>query len=209
MPELYSSDLEAVDVVTGEVTFERMLLVGSGALSAAFLPYWINWIDAVLPSVSLKVALTRSAANFVSRHAVSALSRTDVLLDEWPDEPSREAPHVALAKWADVIAVYPATLNFISRFALGLGDSPALLALQCTDAVVGIAPALPPGAANNPVVAAHLRSFAERPRVVVSPTETAVSASSGESAAGSVAPLSELIGLLERRYRELTAEKRP
>ncbi|GAA1033636.1 MULTISPECIES: flavoprotein [Amycolatopsis] len=205
MSKLYSSDIEPVDVLADRVTFGRMLLVGSGALSASFLPYWINWIDAVLPTVSLKVVLTRSARKFVSEHAISALSRTDVITDEWPDRPCREAPHVALADWPDVVAVYPATLNFISRFALGLGDSPALLALQCTKAVIGIAPALPPGAVNNPVVAAHLRSLADRPRVVVSSTEAAVSATTGELGEGSVGPLSDLVGQLEQRYRELAA----
>ncbi|MET9259515.1 flavoprotein [Amycolatopsis sp. NPDC004079] len=205
MPELYSSDIEPVDILADKVTFNRMLLVGSGALSASFLPYWINWIDAVLPTVSLKVVLTRSAKKFVSEHAISALSRTDVIVDEWPGQPSREASHVTLANWADVVAVYPATLSFISRFALGLGDSPTLLALQCTKAAIGIAPALPPGAVNNPVVAAHLRSFADRPQVVVSPTEAAVSATTGELDGGSVGPLSDLVGLLERRYRELAS----
>ncbi len=178
-------------------SFERLLLVGTGALSVSFLPYWVGWVDEALPNVSLKLALTRAATKFVSTHALAALSGTEIVVDEWPVNPVEVAPHVALARWADVVAVCPATLDFVSRFALGLADSPVLLALQTTQATIGVSPALPPNALANPMTVSHLQMLQTRPNVVVTPMESAISATTGEPSETGQAPLSDLIKLIE------------
>ncbi len=69
------------------------------------------------------------------------------------------AAHIDLAEWADLILVYPATLDYSSRLAHGIADSPSLLAAMTTEAQVCIAPALPPRALANPIVAETLRKL--------------------------------------------------
>ncbi|MDH6705825.1 phosphopantothenoylcysteine synthetase/decarboxylase [Kitasatospora sp. MAA19] len=192
--------------------FRRVLLAGTGALGVAFLPFWINWFRNALPQVELRVVLTRSACRFVSVQAVSALSGREVFVDEWGGEASGVrrfgweagpvAPHVELARWPDLVLVHPATQHFVGRYALGLADTPLLLALHATDALVGVAPALPPAAERNPMVQEHLRTLRARPGVVVAPTVPAASAATGEVADGGAAPLTDLLALCADRRGE-------
>ncbi|MEU8887077.1 peptide terminal cysteine decarboxylase LxmD [Streptomyces sp. NPDC048442] len=185
--------------------FRRVLVVGTGALGVAFLPFWINWLKNSLPRTEVRVALTRSAERFVSAEALAVLSGREVFVDDWDRQPSVTAsgvsvPHVELADWPDLVLVHPATLNFVSRYALGLADTPLTLALQSTSALVGVAPSLPPRAHKSRVVHGHLEVLRARPGVVVAPTIEAVSASTGELEDGGSAPLYELYDLCAARH---------
>ena len=181
------------------VTFtpRRLLLVGTGAISAAMLPYWVRWLKLVLPELETRIVITRGAERFVTRMALSALNASEAVLDEWPDTPVVKAPHVEWAQWAEAVAVYPATVDFLSRFAAGRGDSPAMLALQCTTAPIGIAPSLPPGAVHNPVITRLMKEVQERPNVCVAPPEPGPSATTGLNDAYVPPELSRLLALME------------
>lgn len=179
-------------------TPRRLLLVGTGAIGVTFLPYWIKWLHLTLPDVECRVVVTRSAERFVTREALSALNSSVAALDEWPAEPRTTALHVEWAQWAEAIAVYPATVSFLTRFALGMGDSPALLAMQCTQAPVGIAPSLPPGAIHNPVLRRHMKELEERPNVCLLPPQRGRSATTGRDDAYVPPELPGLLTLMER-----------
>ncbi|WP_331750219.1 MULTISPECIES: flavoprotein [unclassified Streptomyces] len=183
---------------------ERLLLVGTGSVAVADLPFWVGWLRMAYPGLCVRVVLTRSAERFVTRQSLAGRSGGEALLDHWPDEPGPRARHVELSTWPQAVIVYPATFGFVARLALGLGDSPALLAAQCTDALIGIAPAPPPGGERNPVYQAHLVSLRERPQVVVGPPVPARSQTTGELHAWSPLPLPELLASMEER-RKLVA----
>jgi hypothetical protein len=182
-----------------EVSFRRLLLVGTGALAVTHLPFWLNWAGEFYPDLELRIALTRSATRFVAPDALAALASGPVLVDDWTSLPARPAPHIELAGWPDAILVHPAGQSFIARFALGLADSPVQLALQLTSAVIGVAPALPPGHGNGRAVGEHLARLEADPRIVVGPTEEATSASTREVHDGGVTPVSTMFRLLQQR----------
>ncbi|ARP73118.1 flavoprotein [Streptomyces pluripotens] len=189
---------------TGEATKApaRLLLFGTGALSVAFLPYWLNWLRIAHPHTEVRVAVTRSAERFVSRPALTAILGREVLLDAWPgttsDSTIPHLDHVELAQWPEAVAVHPAGLNFIGRFAQGHADTPLLMALQCTRAVIGIAPALPPGAEASPAYRAHLKALERYDNVLIAPPHPGRSASTGRDDASVAAPLSILWDLMIR-----------
>ncbi|MFG2310754.1 flavoprotein [Streptomyces sp. NPDC048566] len=179
----------------------RLLLFGTGALSVAFLPFWLNWLRTTHPQTEVRLALTRSADRFVSRAALGAILGKEVLLDTWPGTSDAEAPHldhVELAAWPEAVAVHPAGLNFIGRFAGGLADTPLLMALQCTRAVIGIAPALPPGAEAGPAYQGHLTALERYDNVLVAAPHPGRSASTGRCDASVAAPLPALLDLITR-----------
>ncbi|MEU9004138.1 peptide terminal cysteine decarboxylase LxmD [Streptomyces sp. NPDC059982] len=186
--------------------FKRVLVVGTGALGVAFLPFWINWLRNAHPETEVRIALTRSALRFVSADAVSVLSGKEVFIDDWSQFSGVDVPHVELARWADLVLVHPATLHFVGRYALGITDTPLLLALQSTRALVGVAPSLPPAAHESPVVRGHLDVLRARPGVVLAPTVPAVSASTGELEDGGSAPLNELYDLCAARAAAVRGE---
>ncbi|MFF9653604.1 flavoprotein [Streptomyces sp. NPDC014622] len=183
----------------------RLLLVATGSTAAAWLPVWAEWLRVAYPALTVRAVVTRSAERFVTRQALAARLGSETLLDVWPDEPSVQARHVELAAWAEAVVVYPATFGFIARLALGLADSPALLAAQCTDVPLGVAPALPPGGTTSPAYRAHVALLEARPNVVVGPPVRAVSQTTGKAEAWAPLPLPHLLARVEER-RVLLAE---
>lgn len=176
----------------------RLLLVGTGAIGAAFLPFWLNWCRQAVPHVSVRVLLTYSAERFVTRQALAAIGNEPVIQDRWPDEPQSSALHVELAEWAEAIAVHPATMHFLGRFAAGLADTPALLAAQCTTAPVGLAPSLPPGGADSPAYREAIETLGRRGNVVIADPKPGRSATTGREDAMVAAPLPLLLSHIER-----------
>ncbi|WP_214102568.1 flavoprotein [Acrocarpospora catenulata] len=172
---------------------ERLLLLATGSLSATFLPYWLNWLRLSYHDLELRVVLTRSAERFVSRQSIAAIIGKPVPLDVWEDTPEPGSPHVDYAMWPDTVLVYPATYHFLSRFANGFGDTPMLLALQCTSALIGIAPALPPGATDSYAYRQNRAAIEARPNVVVVDPVPTLSAHTRERDAMASAPITTLI----------------
>ncbi|SDE15676.1 flavoprotein [Streptomyces prasinopilosus] len=182
---------------TPAFTGRTLLLVASGAVNTVHLPYWLTWLRKQYPDVTVKVVATRSALRFTTLQALSALTSHEAILDAWPDEPRPTALHVDLVEWADSVAVYPASMHYVSRAALGLADSPSLLAVHSTDAPVVIAPSLPPRIEENPVYARHVKALEERSNVAVAPTQPAVSVTTGRKEARSSAPMWTVLAALE------------
>jgi DNA-binding transcriptional LysR family regulator len=177
---------------------ERLLVLATGSLGAAFLPYWLNWLRHAYLHLDVRVVVTRSAERFVSRQALAAILGKDVPLDAWVDAPEPGSPHVDYASWPDTVLVYPATYHFLGRFAGGLADTPMLLALQCTSALIGIAPALPPGAAGSHAYRQHRAAIEARPNVAVADPVPTLSAHTRGRDAMAAAPLTTLIERLEK-----------
>jgi hypothetical protein len=200
-----ASDGDLAALLAPEVSFRRLLLVGTGALAVTHLPFWLNWAAEFYPALELRIVLTRSATRFVAPDALTALSGRPVTIDAWDGLPSRPAPHVELAGWPDAVLVHPAGMNFIARLALGLADTPVQLALQLTAAVIGVAPALPPGHGNGSPVGGHLATLEADPRIVVGPTEPATSASTREVHDGGVTPVSTMFRLMQQRLVDRAA----
>ena len=101
--------------------------------------------------------------------------------------------------------MYPATMHFLARLALGLADTPALLALQCTQAPIGLAPALPPGGWESPALERHLQVLEQRRNVVVAPPRPGLSVTTGRNDGYAPAPFPVLLRLLDQCRAALPA----
>lgn len=189
------------------VGIRRLLVVGTGSVTAAHLPFWASWLKMGQPGVEVRYVLTGAAGRFVTREALVAIGGCDVLEDRWPEEPEPRARHVDLAQWPDAVVVLPATLNYLARLALGLGDSPSMLALQCTRAAIALAPALPPGGAQSAAYAEHSAKLAGRSNVVVVPPHPGRSTTSGRREAWAPASFPEVLAAADRLRAELASEE--
>lgn len=90
----------------------------------------------------VRVALTKSAAAFVTPLTLQAVSGNAVsqsLLD-----PDAEAgmSHIELAKWADMVLVAPATANMLAKMSHGIADDLISTLLLATPSPVAVAPAM-------------------------------------------------------------------
>ncbi|GAA5174147.1 hypothetical protein GCM10023321_77380 [Pseudonocardia eucalypti] len=178
---------------------QRLLLVVTGSISAADAPFWVTWLRESYPDLELRVVLTPTAAGFVSPAALSARLAAPVAPDRWSDD--GRAVHVEWQRWAQAILVFPATLDYLSRFAAGLAGTPSLLAAQCTEAPVVLAPALPPGGVRCHAFRRAVELLGSRENVAVAPTRWGVSLTDGEPTDGVPALLPDLLVLAERLRR--------
>ncbi|MGW3273681.1 flavoprotein [Streptomyces kronopolitis] len=187
---------ESYDAVPGlELNLNRLLIVVTGSAYAWSTPYWLEWLRLHCPELEVRVVLTRSAKRFVTPQSVGSRVAGAVATDVWPDDEAT-ARHVEWAEWADAILVYPATLHFMARLALGLADSPALLAAQCSQGTVAVAPALPPGALEGAAVRQHWAALAARPNTVLVPPIAGRSLTTGREDAWVPPPLPEALRLI-------------
>ncbi len=94
------------------------------------------------PHIDLRVVMTKEATHFVSPLTFQTLSGNRVYSDvfELPEE--WDLLHTSLSSSADLILVYPATLNLIGKLAHGICDDLLTCLLFAAKAPVILAPAM-------------------------------------------------------------------
>ncbi len=108
----------------------------------------------------VRVVMTKNACEFVAPLTFETLSGNRAYVDSF--DRKFEIEHVALAKWADVFAVAPATANCLGKFACGIADdllSTTFLAMTCP---VLVAPAMNCAMYRNAATQANLATLASR-----------------------------------------------
>jgi phosphopantothenoylcysteine decarboxylase/phosphopantothenate--cysteine ligase len=90
----------------------------------------------------VQVVMTAGAQKFVAPMTFQAVSGRPVRSDLWDESAEAAMGHIELARWAQVVAIAPASADFIARLAHGRADD--LLATLClaTEAPLVIAPAM-------------------------------------------------------------------
>jgi 3-polyprenyl-4-hydroxybenzoate decarboxylase len=143
-----SGAISGVDVAANDDTARSAghgrrgnVVVGiSGAVAASHAPAFIAALQR--RGWTVEVALTQAAQRFVAADALAALVRRAPHVSMWPDAPHAPVPHVALAEWADLVVVYPASATTIARLAGGdFSDVVAATALA-TRAPVVVVPSM-------------------------------------------------------------------
>ena len=115
----------------------RLLLCVCGGYQAHTVP---GFIVALLRHFAddVQVVLSRSAATLVARDAVEVASRNPVFVDMNDRAAGIYVAHIELTRGADLVLVYPATVNLIGKLANGIADEliPALLLASEIPAVI-------------------------------------------------------------------------
>ncbi|MDR1164674.1 MAG: bifunctional phosphopantothenoylcysteine decarboxylase/phosphopantothenate--cysteine ligase CoaBC [Deltaproteobacteria bacterium] len=146
---------------------KNILLIVTGGVAAYKAAYLARAM--VKAGARVRVAMTRAATRFVAPLTFEALTGERAVADMWESSP-KEIAHVAWAQWADLIAVAPATADFIAKIALGLaGDFPSATVLASSKPLL-VAPAMNSGMFLNPVTQANLAALRERGATLVAPT---------------------------------------
>ena len=108
----------------------------------------------------VRVVLTEHACQFVQPLTFETLSGNPAYTDSF--DRKYEIGHVALAKWADLLLIAPATANCMAKMACGIADdlmSTTCLAVRCP---VLIAPAMNSAMWRNPATQANLALLRSR-----------------------------------------------
>ncbi len=108
----------------------------------------------------VRVVLSAHACEFVPPLTFETLSGNPAYSDSF--DRKYEIEHIALAKWADLFIVAPATANCLGKFAAGIADdllSTTYLAMRCP---VLLAPAMNSAMYLHPATQQNRRTLAER-----------------------------------------------
>jgi phosphopantothenoylcysteine synthetase/decarboxylase len=151
---------------------------------------------------AVQVVMTPSACRLVTPTTFRALSGRPVVSEMFIDEGQVGLQHIELADWAHVLAVAPATANFIGKAAGGIADEILSCTWMACDCPKVIAPAMNDRMWASPAVqrnAAYLRGL---PGVsFVGPVEGKLA--SGRVGLGHLAPIEEIV----ERIHAVTTER--
>ncbi len=99
------------------------LVVGiGGSLEASLVPYHLTYLKSHY-DIDIKVAITKSAKQFVSVKSLKAISNNQVYFKNQQYDNDMKPLHLTYSN-ADVFLVYPATGRLIAEFALGIISCP-------------------------------------------------------------------------------------
>lgn len=130
---------------------------------------------------SVRVVMTAAAQEFITPLTMQALSGHPVhtaLLDSTAEA---GMGHIALARWADLILVAPASADFMARLAQGQGDDLLTTLCLATAARIAVAPAMNQGMWLNASTQANVQTLSARKISIFGPAE-------GSQACGDVGP---------------------
>ncbi|MDF3054321.1 MAG: phosphopantothenoylcysteine decarboxylase [Gammaproteobacteria bacterium] len=127
----------------------------------------------------VRVAMTEAATRLVTPLTFQALSGHQVMLDWEQPESDFAMDHIALARWADVILIAPATADFMAHLAHGFASDVLSTLCLATTAPLVVAPAMNQQMWQHPAVQANTAQLAARGVHLVGP-------SSGDQACGDV-----------------------
>jgi phosphopantothenoylcysteine decarboxylase/phosphopantothenate--cysteine ligase len=145
----------------------------------------------------VQVVMTQGAQHFVGALTFQALSGRPVRTDLWDSADEAAMGHIELARWADRVAIAPASADFLARLAHGHAND--LLSTLClaTDAPITVAPAMNRLMWANAATQANVATLRSRGVTILGPAEGEQAC--GETGAGRmVEPADILAALLPR-----------
>lgn len=150
----------------------------------------------------VRVAMTRTAREFVAPLTYAVLSRHPVFTEviEEPNKP--QVSHVELAAWADLLLVAPATAHLLAKFAQGLADDFLSTYHLAHWGPVVLAPAMETAMWEHPATRENLRRLRERGYHFVGPEEGFLA-----SGAEGIGRLAEPAVIVESAFRLVSSRR--
>lgn len=141
----------------------------------------------------VRCVLTEAGARFIPALTLASLTGQPVLganpdMSEW--RPSPVVEHIDLARWADLVAVVPATAHILGKAAHGLADDLLSTVLLATRAPILWAPAMNTGMWDHVAVQANIARLKGLGHHFVEPSEGLLAC--GETGQGKLAELEDI-----------------
>jgi phosphopantothenoylcysteine synthetase/decarboxylase len=146
----------------------KIILCATGAYIVYSLPRIIlHLLRHVADDV--QVVLSREAARMVSRQSVEATSRNHVFVEMNETGDGVYVPHIELARDADFIVVYPATVNILGKVANGIADDLISALIIAAEIPVVFVPVSNPAMLDHPAVQRNVERLKSDGYIVLPP----------------------------------------
>ncbi len=157
----------------------------------------------------VRVVMTEHAQQFVTQLTFKEISGNAVAVSMWNANQEFNVEHIALAAWADLFLVAPATANIIAKMAHGIADDLLSTTLVAAQRPIIVCPAMNTGMYENPVTKENIEKL-ERRGVHIMPPGIGLLAC-GTSGPGRLPEPQEIVAFVSnffaRRNGDLTGKK--
>jgi len=156
---------------------KHIILGISGGIAAYKTPDLVRQLKAA--GAEVRCIMTSNAQQFVTPLSLQTVSQNKVYTEQFEPFGVWNPEHVALADWADLMLVAPATANIIGKFAAGIADDLLSTSFLAFGKQVVIAPAMNDKMFAHPIVQRNIEILKSIGVKVIDPTD-------GELACGAV-----------------------
>ena len=119
----------------------------------------------------VKVAMTKSACQFVSPLTFQVLTKEKVMVDTFDENDPSVVQHIHFADWTELAIVIPATANTIAKIAHGIADNFVTSAFLATTAPKVIVPAMNEHMWENPATLRNCAQLQKDGVIMIEPSE--------------------------------------
>ena len=141
---------------------------------------------------NVETILSYGATQFVTPLAFRSLTHRSVVTDTFDAGAEYSVEHVALARWADIVVIAPATVHCIAKLAAGLADDPLTTTVIATEAPLLVAPAMDANMFDHPATQENLARLRQRGVAIAGPAPGRLA--SGLTGMGRLVEPAELLG---------------
>jgi len=188
MPEKksYLSDLNILLGVSGGVAAYKAVDLASRLTAAG---------------AEVKTVMTEAACRLIGPKSFEAVTRSAVFASLWDPPEEYKISHIALADWADVVVVAPATANIIGKIANGICDD-LLSTTLCAcwplikSGVTLLAPAMNHNMWDNPAVQRNVKTVKEMGFRLIGPVKGRLA--NGTEGIGRMAEPKDILEVIEK-----------
>ena len=145
----------------------------------------------------VRVIMTRAATSFVTPLTFREITAQPVTETMW-GEPLHHVEHIALAEFAELVLVAPATANFIAKAAAGIADDMLTTSVLATRAPLLIAPAMNTGMWENPVTQENVARLTARGTTIIPPAVGQLAC--GTMGVGRLPEPAEIVRIVEEHF---------
>lgn len=118
---------------------------------------------------NVRVMMTRAATEFVSPRTFQEITGNAVFVEMFGDAAHFHVAHVALADFADMILIAPATANLLAKMAHGIADDLLTTTILAFDKEILLAPSMNTKMFENPATQANLSALKARGVKILEP----------------------------------------
>lgn len=151
----------------------------------------------------VRAVMTADAQKFVTEVPFRTLSRNAVVRDLYESDEQWTPRHIALADWADLLVIAPATANTIAKLAHGIADNALTclaLALRQETGLL-IAPAMNGRMWQHPATVENVRVLKSRGVEFIGPEEGLQAC--GYSGKGRMSPVEQIAERVRQKLSEM------
>jgi phosphopantothenoylcysteine synthetase/decarboxylase len=150
----------------------------------------------------VKVVATEAAFRFVPEETLAIAAGEPVHTDETWWERSGRVEHVALARWADLVLVAPATADAMARAAIGLGDDLLSATILAGARMVLWAPAMNPEMWESPATGRNVETLKSWGHRFVGPESGLMASAEEEPGVGRLAEEPRILSAVKESLSE-------